>query len=61
MPPIEPGIRDSASPTTHRHDKPVLAINQGVTRADHLLDLKIEADCSAVLERLLALAIRGFA
>ncbi len=45
----------------HRNDKPVLAINQGVTRADHLLDLKIEADCSAVLERLLALAIRGFA
>jgi NAD-dependent SIR2 family protein deacetylase len=31
----------------------VVAINQGVTRADHLLDSKIEADCGDVLERLL--------
>ena len=31
----------------------VVAINQGVTRADHLLDLKIEAECGEVLERLL--------
>jgi NAD-dependent SIR2 family protein deacetylase len=37
----------------------VLAINQGVTRADPLLDLKIEADCGDVLERLLALDMRA--
>lgn len=43
----------------HQRGKRVLAINQGVTRADHLLDLKIEADCGDVLERLLALAVPG--
>ncbi len=43
----------------HQRGKPVLAINQGVTRADPFLDLKIEADCGDVLERLLALAVRG--
>ncbi|MEF8699393.1 MAG: NAD-dependent protein deacetylase [Candidatus Accumulibacter sp. UW26] len=37
-----------------RCGKIVVAINQGVTRADHLLDIKIEADCGDVLERLLA-------
>ncbi len=43
----------------HQRGKPVLAINQGVTRADPLLDLKIEADCGDVLERLLALDMRA--
>ncbi|WP_353739409.1 Sir2 family NAD-dependent protein deacetylase [Accumulibacter sp.] len=38
---------------------PVVAINQGVTRADHLLDLKIEADCGEVLERLLGILELG--
>ncbi|HRD89095.1 MAG TPA: NAD-dependent protein deacetylase [Accumulibacter sp.] len=41
----------------HRQGKPVLAINRGVTRADHLLELKIDGDCGAVLE-LLALAMQ---
>lgn len=41
----------------HRQGKPVLAINRGVTRADHLLALKIDGDCGLVLE-LLALAIQ---
>ena len=42
----------------HRQGKPVLAINHGVTRADHLLELKIEGECGAILERLLTLAVR---
>lgn len=33
----------------HRQGKPVIAINRGVTRADALLSLKIEADCGAAL------------
>jgi NAD-dependent SIR2 family protein deacetylase len=37
----------------HRLGKPVVAINQGVTRADALLTAKIEGDCSEVLTHLL--------
>ncbi len=33
----------------HRLGKPVAAINQGVTRADALLNLKIDADCGEAL------------
>jgi NAD-dependent SIR2 family protein deacetylase len=33
----------------HRLGKPIIAINQGMTRADSLLTRKIEADCSVVL------------
>ena len=36
----------------HESGKPVVAINRGVTRADGLLALKIEADCGDVLQRL---------
>jgi NAD-dependent SIR2 family protein deacetylase len=38
----------------HRLGKPVIVINQGVTRADPLLTLKIEDDCGAVLTELAA-------
>lgn len=41
----------------HRQGKPVLAINRGVTRADHFLELKIDGECGAVLE-VLALAMQ---
>lgn len=34
---------------------PVVAINNGLTRADSLLDFKLEGDCGEVLERALAL------
>lgn len=37
----------------HRLGKPVVAINQGVTRADALLTAKIEGDCGEVLTHLL--------
>ncbi len=37
----------------HRWDKPVLAINQGVTRADVLLSIKVERDCVGALTALL--------
>lgn len=36
----------------HQQGKPVVAINQGVTRADAVLTIKIDGDCSAVLEAL---------
>lgn len=36
----------------HRLGKPVVAINEGTTRADHLLSFKIEDDCGKVLEQL---------
>lgn len=36
----------------HREGKSLVAINQGVTRADALLDFKIEADCAQVLFQL---------
>lgn len=39
----------------HRHGKPVLAINQGITRADPLLACKVEADCGVALQALLPL------
>lgn len=38
----------------HRLGRPVLAINQGVTRADALLGAKLEVDCSEGLEAVLA-------
>lgn len=40
--------------TAHQLGKPVVVINQGVTRADSLLALKIEDDCVSVLARLAA-------
>jgi NAD-dependent SIR2 family protein deacetylase len=40
----------------HRMGKPVIAINQGVTRADALLTAKIDEDCSTALAYLLASA-----
>lgn len=33
----------------HRLGKPVIVINLGITRADHLLSLKIEEECGSVL------------
>lgn len=38
----------------HRLGKPVLAINQGATRADALLSAKLELDCSEALTQLLS-------
>lgn len=38
----------------YRLGKPVVAINQGVTRADPLLTLKIEAECGEVLSDMVA-------
>ncbi|HIV70430.1 MAG TPA: NAD-dependent protein deacetylase [Candidatus Aquabacterium excrementipullorum] len=38
----------------HRLGKPVIAINQGVTRADALLAFKVEDDCVAILQALAA-------
>jgi NAD-dependent SIR2 family protein deacetylase len=35
-----------------REGKPVMAINLGATRADHLLDVKLEQDCDAFLDGL---------
>ena len=40
----------------HRQGKTLLAINLGVTRADHLFQLKVDTDCDRGLTRLLALA-----
>jgi NAD-dependent SIR2 family protein deacetylase len=40
----------------HRQGKPLVVINRGVTRADALLDLKMDEDCGAVLEALLGAA-----
>ena len=36
----------------HRQGKPVMAINQGKTRADHLLEAKVELDCGEFLHGL---------
>lgn len=36
----------------HRQAKPIMAINLGRTRADHLFDAKIEQDCDEFLSRL---------
>ncbi len=38
----------------HRQAKPVMAINLGKTRADHLFDAKVEQDCDELLHRLRA-------
>lgn len=39
----------------HRLGKPIAALNQGVTRADDLLTLKVEEDCAEGLNELLKL------
>lgn len=36
----------------HQKNKPIAAINKGVTRADDLIDIKVEDDCGAVLKML---------
>lgn len=36
----------------HKHGKPVMAINLGKTRADHLLAAKVEQDCGEFLSGL---------
>ena len=36
----------------HENNKPIAMINHGVTRADHLLSLKLEQDCGEVLSSL---------
>jgi NAD-dependent SIR2 family protein deacetylase len=41
-----------------RRGLPIAAVNRGVTRADELLDLKLEADCGAALEA--AIVAAGF-
>lgn len=41
----------------HRLGKPVLAINQGATRADALLSAKLEQDCSEALTQLLSASL----
>jgi len=38
----------------YRLGRPVIAINQGVTRADALLSFKLDADCTQVLDALAA-------
>ena len=38
----------------HQMDKPIVAINRGRTRADHLFSVKVEASCAAVLAPLAA-------
>jgi NAD-dependent SIR2 family protein deacetylase len=43
----------------YRTGKPVVAINQGVTRADAFLTAKLDADCSVALAQLLQLATPG--
>ncbi len=40
----------------HRLGKPVMAINLGKTRADHLLSAKVEQDCGEFLRGLSLLA-----
>lgn len=42
----------------HRLGKPVIAINQGITRADHLLALKMEADCGRILAEMVEVSER---
>jgi NAD-dependent SIR2 family protein deacetylase len=42
----------------HREGKPVIAVNLGRTRADHLLATKVEQDCDAFLASLCAGAVR---
>ena len=38
----------------HQSGKPVVAINRGRTRADDLLSFKVEQDCAAALDEVLA-------
>ena len=40
----------------YAHDKqmPIALLNQGVTRADDLIDIKVNADCGSALEMLAA-------
>ncbi len=44
----------------HRLGKPVAALNHGVTRADELLTMKVEADCAQGLQALAAQLISGW-
>jgi NAD-dependent SIR2 family protein deacetylase len=37
----------------HRRGKPVMAVNLGKTRADHLLAAKVERDCGEFLASML--------
>lgn len=37
----------------HKAGKPIAAINRGITRADDLLSLKVDADCGSALQALL--------
>lgn len=37
----------------HRLGRPVIAINQGVTRADPILTLKVQSDCAPILQALI--------
>ena len=41
------------SDQAHKLGKPIIAINQGVTRADPLLTAKLDADCGDTLSQLL--------
>jgi NAD-dependent SIR2 family protein deacetylase len=41
----------------HRSGKPVIAVNLGRTRADHLLAAKAEQDCDSFLATLCAVAM----
>ena len=44
----------------HDHDIPILCINQGLTRADELLHLKVRSDCADTLKQLVdSLPARG--
>ena len=44
----------------HDHDIPILCINQGLTRADELLRLKVRSDCADTLKQLVdSLPVRG--
>jgi len=36
----------------HDHDIPIVCINQGLTRADELLSLKVRLDCAETLKQL---------
>ena len=36
----------------HDHAMPILCVNEGITRADELLSLKVRADCAVTLEQL---------
>lgn len=43
----------------HRAGKPIVALNQGLTRADELLSFKVQEDCAAGLAKLSALLLKA--